>query len=132
MRRLLCICLLALLFAAPAAAAEQEALGPDSELAGWLWPAAFGFYGAQAAVNLPLSYIIDTPRVVSASLARRDGDTISDLVADLQGPYLTAKDPIAAELRRRTGQDFGYADSASWIKRRGAILKWSSWARKNR
>lgn len=119
MRRLCCILLVtSVLLVAPAASAQEAPFAPDSEVAGFLWPAAFGLYGSRTVfVDAPVAYFVDTPRVWGDMLARRDGDTISDLVEDLQDPYLTVKGPIAAELRLRTGQNFGYANSASWLKR---------------
>ncbi len=133
MRRLCCILLVAsVLLVAPLASAQEAPFAPDSEVAGFLWPAAFGLYGSRTVVvDVPVAYFVDTPRVWGDILAPRDGDTVSDLVSALQDPYLTVKDPIAAELRRRTGEDFGYADSTSWLKRQQAVSKWASWARKH-
>lgn len=114
------------------ASAKETVFTPDSTVAGFLWPAAFGLYGSRTVVvDAPVAYLVDTPRVWGGMLARRDADTIAGLVHALQDPYMTVKDPIAAELRRRTGQDFGYADSAPWLKRQRAVSKWASWARKS-
>lgn len=134
MNRIATISLILLLLAAsPAASAEEGFFAPESELAGWLWPAAFSFYGSKTVVvDFPVTYLIDTPRVVAASLGRRDADTTGDLVGDLQDPYLTVKNPIAAELRRRTGQDFSYDDEASFMDRQRAVAKWRKWERENR
>ena len=115
----------------PAALAGEAPIAPDGELAGWLWLAAFSLYAARTAVwDFPAAYLFDTPRVGAAILKRKDADTAAEFVRTLQDPYVTVKDPIVAELRRRTGQDFGYADSASPLKRRQAVAKWAAWARK--
>lgn len=122
---------LSVLLAGSPALAGEAPFAPDSERAGWLWPASFSLYAARTAVwDFPAAYLIDTPRVGAAILKRKDADTAAELVRSLQDPYLTVKDPIAAELRRRTGKDFGYADSASRLKRSRAVAKWAVWARK--
>ena len=123
--------LLSVILIGPGALAGEAPFTPESEPAGWLWPAAFSLYAARTAVwDFPAAYLIDTPRVGAAFLKRKDADTAAELVRSLQDPYVTVKDPIAAELRRRTGQDFGYADSASQLKRSRAVAKWAAWARK--
>ena len=123
--------LLSVILIGPGALAGEAPFTPESEPAGWLWPAAFSLYAARTAVwDFPAAYLIDTPRVGAAILKRKDADTAAELVRSLQDPYVTVKDPIAAELRRRTGQDFGYADSASRLKRSRAVAKWAAWARK--
>ena len=134
MKRLLILVLLgALVTSAPALASEEVPFSPDSEEAGWLWPAAFTFYSVRtAALDFPAAYFIDTPRVIGTSLNQKDDDTVSALVSDLQDPYLTVKDPIAAELRRRTGKDFGYSDSAPWLERQRSVARWAKWARKSK
>lgn len=134
MSRIATISLILLLLAAtPALAAEEGFFAPESELAGWLWPAAFTFYGCKTvAVDFPVTFLIDTPRIVAASLGQRDAETTGALIRDLQDPYITVKNPIAAELRRRTGQDFGYDDEASLIGRQRAVAQWRKWARENR
>jgi hypothetical protein len=133
MRRLWSILIVASVLLVSASASAQEApFAPDSEVAGFLWPAAFGLYGSRTVVvDAPVAYFVDTPRVWGNIVAPRDADTISDLVHTLRDPYVTVKDPIAAELRRRTGEDFGYADSSSLLKRQKAISQWASWARKH-
>ncbi len=132
MRRICGILLiLSVILIGPAALAGEAPFAPDSERAGWLWPASFSLYAARTVVwDFPAAYLIDTPRVGAAILKRKDADTAAELVRSLQDPYLTVKDPIAAELRRRTGKDFGYADSASRQKRSRAVAKGAAWARK--
>ncbi len=132
MRRLCgTLLILSVILIGPAALAGEAPFAPDSERAGWLWPAAFGLYAARTVVwDFPAAYLLDTPRVGAAILKRKDADTAAELVRTLQDPYVTVKDPIAAELRRRAGQDFGYADSASRLKRSRAVAKWAAWARK--
>ncbi len=132
MRRLCgTLLILSVILIGTAALAGEAPFAPDSERAGWLWPASFILYATRTAVwDFPAAYLIDTPRVGAAILKRKDADTTAELVRSLQDQYLIVKDPIAAELRRRTGQDFGYADSASRLKRSRAVAKWAAWARK--
>jgi hypothetical protein len=131
MNRLLAAFTIVLLLAGPVSAAEEGFFAPESEAAGWLWPAAFSFYACRtAAFDAPKAYILDTPRLLLGG--RRDADSVGDLIADLKDPDLMAKDPIAAELRRRTGEDFGYSDSSSFIERQRSVSQWAKWARENK
>lgn len=132
MGRLLLALVLVVTLAAPTLAAEEGFFAPESEAAGWLWPAAFSLYSVRTVVlDTPKAYILDSPRLVIDLLGRREADTLEDLVADLKDPDLVAKDPIAAELRRRTGQDFGYSDSSPFIERQRSVAKWAKWVREN-
>jgi hypothetical protein len=125
--------LLGLLLFSSAGAAEKRDFSPDSEAAGWLWPAAFSLYGARAfVVDMPLAYLVDTPRLLAQDLAKEPSSSEEALVRALADPDLLLKEPLAAELRRRTGKDFGYRDEASWMERQRAVGKWRSWLKQSR
>ncbi len=131
-RRLVVSLAMLLLVAASAGAAEEPFFAPESEAAGWLWPTAFSLYTARTVVwDVPVAYSYDTPRLVVDLLGRRDADSVDDLIRSLEDPDLTVKDPLAAELRRRTGRDFGYADAAPRPARAKAINQWVQWAREH-
>lgn len=136
MKRILALAVvLVLVLAAGRALAADEGgfLAPDSEEAGWLWPAAFGINVVRIpVVDFPVTYLIDSPRIVLDLIGRRDAETLEELVTTLKDPFITVKDPVAAELRRRTGQDFGYSDSASSLERNKSASQWAKWVRENK
>ncbi len=68
------------LLVAPLASAQEAPFAPDSEVAGFLWPAAFGLYGSRTVVvDVPVAYFVDTVATIRLELDDWNGSRYTDM-----------------------------------------------------